>query len=49
MARFKKERGANDLDPVYLAYNDDTIDFQTHIKDLGVWMSANLTFDNISE
>ena len=32
------------VDPVYRAYNDDHIPFKDHIKDLGVWMSANLNF-----
>ena len=45
VARFRKGKFEDDPNPVYRAYNDDTIDFQHHIKDLGVWMSANLTFD----
>ena len=34
-----------DLEAIYKAHNNDDIDFKHHIKDLGVWMSANLTFD----
>ena len=43
--RFKKGRTPEQPDPVYLANNNNYIDFKTHIKDLGIWMSANLTFD----
>ena len=44
--RFQKRNHAGEPpDPVYRAYNNNnTIDFQEHVKDLGVWMSANLTF-----
>ena len=42
--RFKK--GAKTQpEPVYQAHNNQPIDFQSHVKDLGIWMSANLTFD----
>ncbi len=44
VGRFQKGN-FNDIDSVYHAYDDSPIEFQDHIKDLGVWMSANLTFD----
>ena len=45
VARFKKQRSIPDLDPIYKANNGEDRDFEAHIKDLGVWMSANLKFD----
>ena len=43
--RFKRARKPEAPEPTYRAYNDENIDFQIHVKDLGIWMSANLTFD----
>ena len=46
-SRFKKmaRNKTEEVDPAYTAYNGDPIPFKENIKDLGVWMSANLSFD----
>ena len=46
-SRFKKmaRNKTEEVDPAYTAYNGDPIPFKDNIKDLGVWMSANLSFD----
>ena len=43
--RFKISLQKEETDPGYLAYSGEPIPFKEYIKDLGVWMSANLTFD----
>ena len=43
--RYQRSRKPDAPEPAYQAYNNAPIDFQVHVKDLGVWMSANLTFD----
>ena len=43
--RFTSDKKLKTPDPIYRAYSDEYIDFEMHVKDLGVWMSANLTFD----
>ena len=43
--RFQRSRNPEAPEPAYQAYNNAPIDFQIHVKDLGVWMSSNLTFD----
>ena len=45
VGRFKVSLQKEESDPAYLAYNGGPIPFKEHIKDLGVWMAANLTFD----
>jgi ribonuclease P/MRP protein subunit RPP40 len=42
--RFKKGKKNEQPDPVYFAHNGKEIQFKNHVRDLGVWMSANLTF-----
>ena len=45
--RFKIRKRGEKLaaDPEYTAQNGMPISFKDHVKDLGIWMSANLTFD----
>ena len=45
VARFQKQRQTETPDPIYLAHNNEPIQFHQHIRDLGIWMSANLSFD----
>ena len=45
VGRFKVSLQKEESDPAYLAYNGEPIPFKEHIKDLGVWMAANVTFD----
>ena len=45
VGRFKVSLQKEESDPAYLAYNGGPIPFKEHIKDLGVWMATNLTFD----
>ena len=42
--RFTRQKQMQHPEPIYLGHNNAPIDFQIHVKDLGVWMSANLTF-----
>ena len=42
--RFHTSRSKAHPNPSYNSYNGTPIPFQPHVKDLGVWMSANLTF-----
>ena len=43
--RFKVNLRKEETDPAYLVYNGEPIPFKEHIKDLGVQMSTNLTFN----
>ena len=42
--RFHTSKNKAHPNPSYNSYNGTPIPFQPHVKDLGVWMSANLTF-----
>ena len=42
--RFQKKANKEIQEPIYQGYDGSPILFKNHIKDLGVWMSANLSF-----
>ena len=45
--RFQKKANKEIQEPIYQGYDGSLILFKNHIKDLGVWMSANLFSKNI--